>query len=658
MRSSSLVDPVIPPDGEDPPCTAEYISDEPHLLPIGPEDPDLRELNNSLEALAAIFPDVQVDVFREMLSSFDGESRLALVANALLKNKATYVKGRWRVAEKEKPSETKSGPVQRRGRESKIRKVESFRSPGYKKAAKILAWQEFKGLSRSTITAVLAEHNYSYLDARLTLVELSSKSWSFTLSSMLFRRKPVSSQELEDHPLVIWRSTGMGSIIPCLKSTGNPELDRELFDSLIVPLRQRAQAAQLDHDLSLAKSLNAEEAEGTNSTHECTCCFDSVPFEEVVSCTAEGHIVCFRCVQHSLKEAVFGQGWQANVDVRCGTLMCPAVDSTECPGHIPADLTFRALVRVKNGAEILRKFDQRLAEHSLIASDLPLIRCPFCPYAEIDDIYIPAGRERPQFRAENIPNLTLLVLCVLMAPFALPVILVVTFFALLLGTIPALNNYFIWEIHEALARFRRRRRGPKFFCLAPDCRRTSCMNCNKEWADVHVCYESELMALRTQVEQAMSMAIKRVCPRCNTSFVKASGCNKLVCPCGYKMCYVCRANIGDDGAGTAGGRDVGYRHFCQHFRPHGDPRVCAECDKCNLWESEDTARVLERAREEVERKWREAQGGDLSSAEKAYIATGVSGSYAPPPTLRALFRGGGWMNLKDVLDVVLEMLFV
>ena len=79
----------------------EYIHDAAQLPCVPPERPDLRDLNTSLEALAAVFPDVQIEVFRELLSNFDGESRLALVADALLKNGATWIKGRWKVAAKD-----------------------------------------------------------------------------------------------------------------------------------------------------------------------------------------------------------------------------------------------------------------------------------------------------------------------------------------------------------------------------------------------------------------------------------------------------------------------------------------------------------------------------------------------------------------------------
>ena len=126
----------------------------------------------------------------------------------------------------------------------------------------------------------------------------------------------------------------------------------------------------------------------------------------------------------------------------------------------------------------------------------------------------------------------------------------------------------------------------------------------------------------------MSMAVKRVCPRCNTSFVKNAGCNKLTCPCGYKMCYVCRADLGDEG----------YRHFCDHFRPDGDPRPCRECDRCNLWESEDIEQVLTEAREEAERKWKEMENRDLSGAEKAYLETGVCNAQGKRQCPAGIFR--------------------
>ncbi|KPM34962.1 hypothetical protein AK830_g11614 [Neonectria ditissima] len=610
---------------------ADYIHEEAQLPCVPPERPDLRELNASLEALAAIFPDIQIEVFRELLANFDGESRLALVADALLKNRVTWVKGRWRV---DKDSQG-------------VPKADVFRSKEYKKAVQTLAWHEFKGLSRSTINAVLAESNYSYLEARRTLVTLSSKSWRFTISALFFRRKPIATGEAEHHPLVAWRSTGQGSIIPTIRATGSAELDRELYSILVVPLKERDREEREARDRGLAFLLNNEEAEEAEATHECVCCFISAAFEEFTHCNRDGHLICFRCVQHSIKEAIFGQGWNSSIDSETGTLKCLSVDGDGCSGHIPADHMRRAMSEEKMGAEILHKLDRRLAEHSLLASKLPLVRCPFCDYAEIDDMYTPSHEARFRINAGSIYNLLFLVLCIGTIPFVFPVVVISSIACLLLSTQRSFVEYSSTEWSKALTRHRRRRRGLKFTCQNPECKRVSCLSCTKSWHDIHVCNESSLVALRTQVEQAMSMAIKRVCPRCNTSFVKNAGCNKLTCPCGYKMCYVCRADLSDEG----------YRHFCDHFRPDGDPTPCTECERCNLWESEDTEQVLQAAREEAERKWKDMENRELSGTERAFLETGVAAQRGDVSVERVLFSGR-IPALSELFDVILETIFI
>jgi hypothetical protein len=591
----------------DPP-TEPYLHKEAQLAPIESDDPDLRELNNNLVALAAIFPDVQVDVFREMLSSFDEESRLAVVTETLLKHKMKWVRGRYRVAVKEaaQPEQEKETL---HGSQGNVPAEEKFRSAAYKKAVKAIAYQEFKGLSKSTINAVLAEFNHSYTLARPTLVALSSKSWRFSLSSIFLRRKPISSSEAEHHPLVIWQSTGQGSIIPTLKATGSPELDKELFDSLIRPIQQRRLVELEEKDHTLALELNNTEAEKNEGLHDCECCFTSVTFEELSACDTGGHLICFQCVRRSVNEAVFGQGWQRNIDLDCGTLRCVAAMSDDCQGCIPQELVRRAFNEDKAGHEILRKLDERLAEDSLLKTNLPLIRCPFCSYAEVDELYLPESQRSWRLKRNGPSSLYTLVILILgvgMIPFLLPVFLIFSFLFLLLSSQQTFGDFAVAYFNMSVIRLRRKRLGLKFVCQSETCRRSSCISCTKAWNDIHICHESSLLALRTQVELAMSLAIKRTCPRCNTSFVKSSGCNKLTCVCGYQMCYVCRKDIGNG---------EGYRHFCEHFRPNGG-RGCTECSKCDLYRCEDDEVVVKKAKEEAERQWMEKEGNVLGGDEK------------------------------------------
>jgi hypothetical protein len=626
----------------------EFIHDEAQLPCVPPDRPDLSELNGSLEALAAVFPDIQIEVFRELLANFDGESRLALVADALLKNRVTWVKGRWKVANDHGGNNARIQDDQDTGVDAAtvVPRSELFRSHEYRQAVQTLAWHEFKGLSRSTVNAVLAESNYSYLDARRTLVALSSKSWRFTLSTFFLLRKPVTSGEAENHPLVVWRSSGQGSIYPAIRATGHPELDRELFHRLIVPLKRRDRENREATDHDLAVQYNNEEAEAADAVHECACCFTSGPFEEFTQCNRDGHMLCFRCVQLSIKEAVFGQGWLSTINQETSTLKCLAVDGGGCPGHVTYDHIRRAMLEEKKGAEILHKLDQRLAEHSLLASNLPLIRCPFCSYAEIDEIYVPPDKVRYRIRASSLFNLIVLILAVALSPLMLPLMALSTVVCLILTTEQTFNGYLASQWRSALRRHRRRRHGQRFSCLNPECLRTSCLLCHKTWKDVHVCNESSLVALRTQIEQAMSMAVKRVCPRCNTSFVKNAGCNKLTCPCGYKMCYVCRADLSDEG----------YRHFCDHFRPDGDPRPCLECDRCNLWESEDTDKVLREAREEAESRWAASEKRGLSSSDKAFLSTGIA-TRRKDVGVDNIMSPGRIPTIAQVFDLVAETIF-
>jgi len=669
---------------------AQYIADESHLsdeVEDPAETPNLRELNNCLEALFVVFPDVQVEVFREMLTSFDGESRLALVADALLKNRVQWVKGRWRTADgnlggaadrdakiltRSKGAAAASTSDIQVGIESEkaipnavthtpdprlVPTTEVFRSTSYKKSVRALALQEFRGLSKSTIDGVLAESNYAYLEARRTLVQLSSKSWRFAISSFLLRRKTtsVTPSEAENHPLVVWRSTGRGSIVPAIRSTGSADLDRELFDALVRPLVEKSRKEAEERDRSLAQYLNNEEAAEMDQTHECACCFTDGAFEEFTSCSVEGHMLCFKCIQRMLQEAVFGQGW-SNVDVVTGTLKCPAMAGDGCTGRITADHLQRAILDLPNGVEVLNKFDRRLAEHSILKANMPLVRCPFCDYAEIDDIFLPSDASPLRIRADSIYNLIFMMLCVGTIPFVMPIIVLSTLACLILSSAKEGNvisaQYVASEWAAALSRHHRRRRGARFACHnRPACGRASCLSCQKPWTDMHVCNESSLVSLRTQVEQAMSLVVKRVCPLCGTSFVKTQGCNKLTCPCGYKMCYVCRADIGQEG----------YRHFCDHFRPDGDPdRQCQECARCNLWETEDTERLLREAKEEAERRWREEEKRELSGEERVFLETGFLGDR------RAVAKGGnvlrlvsGWRvpRLGEVFDVVVETVF-
>jgi len=216
--------------------------------------------------------------------------------------------------------------------------------------------------------------------------------------------------------------------------------------------------------------------------------------------------------------------------------------------------------------------------------------------------------------------------------------LIFSFVFLVLNTQRSFNEFILGRFHASIARTRRRKLGLRFTCQNPSCRLSSCISCSKAWSDIHICHESSLLALRTQVELAMSLAVKRTCPRCNTSFVKSSGCNKLTCICGYQMCYVCRKNIGNG---------EGYRHFCEHFRPNGG-QGCNLCDKCDLYRCEDDEVVVQKAKEDAERLWLEKEGFSDDGAD------GVSKALLE--SLRPEQKWWSWRKLEweKIMDSVVD----
>ncbi|KAF2836055.1 hypothetical protein M501DRAFT_940607 [Patellaria atrata CBS 101060] len=575
-----------------------------HINPLEtePDDPALDELNQSLLILTDIFPNVQPEVFREMLANFDRESRLQVITENILKYRTKWVKGRDGL-QKEMPRykyrdvarvETKNGPLPQE---------ERFRNEGYKHAARTALYQEFKSLSHSTVRAVLAEYNYSYTNARPTLLALVSRSWKTSFTTFFTRRKPPS---ISDHPLILWSSTGSNPR-PTLLWTENAELNKELYDTLIAPILAKEKNEQEASDRIFAESLNEVEAEDAGAMYDCECCFIPNAFESISVCDDHCHFICFRCIRNSVREALYGQGWARNIDSGRGTLRCVAPSSNdqgECRGCIASVMVQRALLSEVDGETSWRKLEERSVSENLVKAQIPVLKCPFCYYAEVDDITLSSQHI---YRVWNKPRLWVAILLLLQLLNTSPVRtmfrLAVLCLFLLLSFNYFLSNPFnlLQPIESSLLRLAQKQRGLKFTCLSPTCGRKSCIKCHKSWVDIHVCYESELLSLRTTIELATSAAIKRTCPQCNLSFVKSAGCNKLTCVCGYMMCYVCRQQIGKDG----------YGHFCQHFRVQPG-RACTECEKCDLYRTEDEDVLIKRAAEQAEREWREKNGTDKS----------------------------------------------
>lgn len=90
----------------------------------------------------------------------------------------------------------------------------------------------------------------------------------------------------------------------------------------------------------------------------------------------------------------------------------------------------------------------------------------------------------------------------------------------------------------------------EFTCLNSDCEKVSCRLCKEDTHIPQTCEEAKKergLEVRHTVEEAMTAALIRKCPKCGLSIVKEDGCNKLRCRCGALICDVCKKDISKEG---------------------------------------------------------------------------------------------------------------
>jgi hypothetical protein len=56
------------------------------------------------------------------------------------------------------------------------------------------------------------------------------------------------------------------------------------------------------------RELNKTISQRNGTAVECSCCFDSFPFQDMVSCTIAGHLFCLDCIKSFTENLIFGNG--------------------------------------------------------------------------------------------------------------------------------------------------------------------------------------------------------------------------------------------------------------------------------------------------------------------------------------------------------------
>ncbi|KAJ1503023.1 hypothetical protein HMI54_008470 [Coelomomyces lativittatus] len=418
-----------------------------------------------------------------------------------------------------------------------------FKSPSYIQASLARLNNEFPVFWKSSIKAHFAEHNYDFLQTYRHLRLLPNPPTLFFPFSW-FKRKPHF--QLPTHPLL---------------------------ESQCQVLEKEERDAMEWSDHTLALQLNQKEYEDHHQLFECNCCFDFIAFESILTCE-NTHIFCIQCVIQMIREAVFGQ--QKSLLTMYGLKCCHATGCT-------AVFHVTSLQRLETmEPNLMFHYWQQM---TLLQLDPNVVlQCLFCGYLEWIPTPSPSGSTFSFYLSSKSMYVYLLVTTML------------TTFHWFTGFLSCLFLMCLgWFFHRHHHPRRRRFDRPdQFVCQA--CKKTSCLLCRSEYLPHHQCFDIHSLGLIPYVETAMTNAVKRVCPNCSLCFTKADGCNLIKCAnCRYVMCYLCRKDI----------RVENYDHFCRHFRMTPG-RPCTQCQKCDLYLSENEHLASQRAGRSAYHEWKRA----------------------------------------------------
>ncbi|KAI1787091.1 hypothetical protein LXA43DRAFT_896802 [Ganoderma leucocontextum] len=171
-----------------------------------------------------------------------------------------------------------------------------------------------------------------------------------------------------------------------------------------------------------------------------------------------------------------------------------------------------------------------------------------------------------------------------------------------------------------------------FRCENAGCGAVTCRKCKKPDHLPKSCQEVEddkKLDVRHAIEEAMTHALMRNCPKCQKAFIKEMGCNKMTCPnCGTLSCYICRKVIN------------GYEHFNQQppYTQKADPNRCALWDATGVEgrHSDEVTAAAKKALEEYKRAHPEIDEKDLHV------------DLPPPPSAPGPSRGALYVHVPPL----------
>lgn len=528
-------------------------------------------------------------------------------------------------------SQRRHEPLPKRQNPGEMTSADLIKDARYTESAFKMICSQFPNVWKSSIRAVMAEHNNDYftsVDGVKRLQEerptnFFARTWSFITQA--FGNKSAAggsqSEASKASNFSIREYLAEGHVAAEMSPTLLYELHLHITATLSAKKDVKTKLSRRDSKASNG-NVTRVQADADAQDIECGCCFTDISPQDAASC-ADGCLFCKQCLSRAVHESVFGQAPlrlhrdrgadDSILDVGGeGTgIRCLSIEG--CRASFSDSELRRCLDK-----EVYTKLERALAQENLRLHQADIrkhskgrpvrtVQCPFCSYVELEDVpsisrlwsssKLGTGLSGFVQGICSVISVSTLYLIWMMAGILVPEILNIRSsryksenshelsgssgqdMPIYLGLEPLNGSReIVKRITKILDDTTMRSNGASFICrntirsssqphqttfaspaliynmlppppasgsLASDklgmqgletkqCGRPSCRLCGKLHYAGHECVDS-LEGLRLATETAASNAVKRQCPDCGLSFLKDSGCNKVVCRCG-KSC--------------------------------------------------------------------------------------------------------------------------
>ncbi|KDN51886.1 hypothetical protein RSAG8_00437, partial [Rhizoctonia solani AG-8 WAC10335] len=276
---------------------------------------------------------------------------------------------------------------------------------------------------------------------------------------------------------------------------------------------------------------------------ECGCCFAEYDFSDMMQCS-DGHLFCPDCTRKNAETAI---GDSKPAILCMDQIGCRAPFPDEQLRRVLSPETLDLVYRLQTLDLVYRLRQKKEIDDAKI---LGLEHCPFCDYAYIITDTGPTARREIVRRNRNV-----------LSPETLDLVYRLRQKkeiddAKILGLEHCPFCDYAYIITDT---------GPTFH---------GGKSCEE------IAQQEKSSRGEHAIAEAMTMALIRDCPDCQTPFMKESGCNKMNCPkCGTVSCYICRQRVPKISPYTHFDRDPDAYHLPPDRR------------KCPLWDIDRTGRA-------------------------------------------------------------------